>query len=69
MHHYEAILSHLMQAEAQLDEAIKIANDNRGRGMTEDDVVRIAEVRNAVVSGLRGSHRALTAVCQLGLLR
>ena len=48
MHHYEAILSHLMQAEAQLNEAIKIANDNRGRGMAEDDVVRIAEVRNAV---------------------
>jgi len=48
MHQYEAILSHLMQAEAQLDEAIKIANDNRGRGMTEDDMFRIAEVRNAV---------------------
>jgi hypothetical protein len=48
MHHYEAILSHLTQAEAQLNEAIKIANDNRCRGMAEDDVVRIAEVRNAV---------------------
>ena len=48
MHHYEAILSHLMQAEAQLNEAIKIANDSRGRGMTEDDVARIADVRNAV---------------------
>jgi hypothetical protein len=48
MHHYEAILSHLMQAEAQLDEAIKIANDSRGRGMAEADVARIAGVRNAV---------------------
>lgn len=48
MHHYEAILSHLMQAEAQLNEAIKIANDNRGRGIAEGDVVCIAEVRNAV---------------------
>jgi len=48
MHHYEAILSHLMQAEAELNEAIRISNDNRGRGMTEDDMVRIAEVRNAV---------------------
>ena len=47
MHHYEAILSHLMQAEAQLNEATRIANDNRGRGMSEDDVVRIAEVRDA----------------------
>jgi hypothetical protein len=48
MHHYKAILSHLMQAESQLNEAIKIANDNRGKGMAEDDVDRIAEVRNAV---------------------
>lgn len=48
MHHHEAILSHLMLAEAQLNEAIKIANDNRGRGTAEDDVVRITEVRNAV---------------------
>ena len=48
MHHYEVILSHLMQAEAQLNEAIKIATDNRGRGIAEDDVVRIAEARNAL---------------------
>ena len=48
MHHYESILSHLIQAEAQLNEAIKIANDSLGQGMTEDDVVHIAEVRNAV---------------------
>jgi hypothetical protein len=48
MHHYESILSHLMKAEAQLNEAIKIAEDNRGRGMVEDDAVRIAQVRNSV---------------------
>jgi len=50
MHHYEAILSYLTEAQDQLTEAIKIANDNRGRGITEDDIVRIAEVRNAVSS-------------------
>jgi len=48
MHHYGSILSRLIQAEAQLNEAIKIANDNLGRGLAEDDLVRIAEVRNAV---------------------
>ncbi len=48
MHHYEVILSHLTQSEAQLDEALNIANDNHGRGITEDDVVRIADVRNHV---------------------
>ena len=48
MQHYEDILSHLMQAEAHLNEAINVVSDNRGRGVTTDDMVRIAEVRNAV---------------------
>ena len=48
MHRYETIISHLMQAEGQLNEAIKVVRDNRGLGMTEDDVVPIAQIRNAI---------------------
>lgn len=48
MHRYETIISHLMQAEDQLNEAIKVVRANRGRGMTEDDVVPIAQIRNAI---------------------
>ena len=46
MHHYEAILTHLTQSEAHLDEALKIANGNRGRGITAADMIRMADVRN-----------------------
>jgi hypothetical protein len=48
MHHYQAILNHLMQAETELNDASKLANDNRGRGVDEGDVLRIVGARNAV---------------------
>ena len=48
MHHYDEILSKIQRAETELNEAIRLANDNRGRGMDDDDARRIAKVRNAV---------------------
>ena len=49
MHHHEAVLGLLAKAETQLTEALEIVINNRGLGVAEEDVMRVAEARNIVI--------------------
>ena len=50
-----------LRKDEELNEAIKIATDNRSRGkvMAEDDVVCIAEARNALREAVFVVHEEL----------